>query len=118
MLPIPTTNLPAFDRAQLDKRFLTELERLLQAEAFTSYDQWAKTVGVSASYVAGMASGRYHCNLKLLYNTLRFFPGTDLGYVLFGSAVYARPEPTAAPVRKRGRPFSVNPPPAEVVQPS
>lgn len=102
LLPTSLENLPAFDQAQVDKRFLTELDRLLQTGAFATYREWAKRVGVPESHVNGIAAGRYHCNIKLLYNTLRFFPGTDLGFVLFGSAVFARPEPVAAPVRKRG----------------
>jgi DNA-binding XRE family transcriptional regulator len=104
MQPSPATPLPAFDQAALDRRFLTELARLLDAEAFASYAEWAATVGVSASTVAGIAAGRYHCSLKLLYNTLRAYPTTDFNYVVLGSAVYARPEPTAAPLRQRGRP--------------
>ena len=106
MLTPPATPLPAFDQAQLDKRFLTELDRLLQAGAFGSYHEWATTVGVSASYVNGIAAGRYHASLKLLYNTVRHYPGADFNYVVFGSAVYARPEPATAPARKRGRPFA------------
>ena len=103
MLPVPTTALPAYDQAQLDKRFLTELERLLDAGAFATYGEWAATIGAPPERVAAIRSGRYHCNLQLLYNTLRHYPATDLGFVLFGAAVYARPEPTSAPVPQRGR---------------
>lgn len=104
LLPISPENLPAYDQAQLDKRFLTELDRLLQAGVFTSYKEWAQRLDVPETHVSGIASGRYHCNLMLLYNTLRFFPATDLGYVLFGAALTGRPEPTAVPARKKGRP--------------
>jgi hypothetical protein len=103
MQPAPATSLPAYDQAQLDKRFLTELARLLDAGTFASYGEWAATVGVSASYVASIAAGRYHANLKLLYASVRHYPSFDFNYVVFGAAVYARPEPTAAPVRARGR---------------
>ena len=103
MLSSPATSLPAFDQNQVDKRFLTELDRLLQAGAFATYREWAEAVGVAESTVNGIASGRYHCNLKLLYGTVRAFTGCDVGFVLFGSAVYARPEPTEAPLRKKGR---------------
>jgi hypothetical protein len=102
MLTSPANPLPAFDQAQLDKRFLTELDRLLQAEAFQSYNGWAAAMGVSASYVNGIAAGRYHASLKLLYSTLRFYPTFDFNYVVFGSAVYARPEPSEVPKRVRG----------------
>lgn len=104
MQTAPATSLPAFDQAQLDRRFLTELDRLLDTEAFATYAEWASAAGVGANYVAAIASGRYHASLKLLYATLRAFPSFDFNYVVFGSAVYARPEPTVAPVRKRGRP--------------
>ena len=118
MLPVPTTALPPYDQAQLDKRFLTELARLLDAEAFASYSEWAATIGAPPERVAAIRRGTYHCNLQLLYNTLRHYPTTDLGFVLFGAAVYARPEPISAPVPKRGRRHSVNPPPpADVTSP-
>lgn len=103
MQPLPE-KLPAFDQAQLDRRFLTELDRLLQAEVFDSYQDWASAVGVSPNYVAAIARGTYHCNLALLYNTLRHYPATDLSFVLFGAAASSRPEPVVAPVRQRGRP--------------
>lgn len=57
---------------------------------------------MSASYVNGMASGRYHANLRLLYDTKRHYPAADFDYVVFGSAVYARPAPLALPARPRG----------------
>ena len=105
MQPLATaTALPAFDQAQLDKRFLTELARLLDAGVFATYKEWAQTLKVPESHVNGIASGRYHCNLKLLYGTLRHFPAFDYNYVLLGSAVYARPEPTEMPMRQRGAP--------------
>lgn len=98
----PAVTLPAFDQAQVNKRFLAELDRLLDAEAFPTYRAWAAAVGVSPSYLASIAGGRYHANLKLLYETARHYPGFDLNYVLFGSAVYARPEPAGVPKRARG----------------
>jgi hypothetical protein len=101
MLNAPATPLPAFDQAQVDKRFLVELDRLLQTEAFGSYREWAATLGVRLN-VAEIESGRYHCNLKMLYDTLRHYPGFDFNFVVFGSAVYARPEPTGVPKRVRG----------------
>lgn len=98
----PSSTLPPFDQAQLDRRFLAELARLLDTEAFATYTEWASLVGVGANYVAAIAGGRYHASLKLLYTTVRAFPSFDFNYVVFGAAVYARPEPTAAPARKRG----------------
>jgi hypothetical protein len=103
MLTVPASALPPYDQDQLDKRFLTELDRLLQSEVITTYNSWATAVGVSASYVNGIAAGRYHASLKLLYTTVRCYPTFDFNYVVFGSAVYARPEPSEAPKRVRGR---------------
>lgn len=102
MQAAPATPLPPFDQAQLDKRFLAELDRLLQAEVFATYAAWAKSVQVNPNYVAAIHAGRYHCNLKLLYKTVRLYPAFDFNYVVFGSAVYARPEPTEVPARPRG----------------
>jgi hypothetical protein len=104
MQPSPATQLPPFDQAALDRRFLTELARLLDADTFASYAAWAAAVGASANYVAAIAGGRYHCSLKLLYNTLRAYPATNYTYVLFGDG---RPEPVSAPRRQRGRPRAV-----------
>jgi hypothetical protein len=102
MQTAPATALPDYDQKQLDKRFLVELDRLLQAEAFPTYTAWAKSVQANPNIVAGIASGRYHCNLKMLYRTLRLYPAFDFNYVVFGSAVYARPEPTELPARPTG----------------
>jgi len=102
MLTIPETDLPAFDQAQVDKRFLIELDRLLQDNIITTYAQWAEFMGVSPSYVNGIAAGRYHASLKLLYTTLQHYPDFEMSYVIFGSAVDARPEPVAVPKRVRG----------------
>ncbi|TPG66044.1 hypothetical protein [Hymenobacter nivis] len=96
------TPLPAYDQAQVDKRFLAELDRLLHAGAFPTYAEWATTVGVNKNYASAIARGTYHCNLAMLYNTVRHFPACDFNYVVFGSAVYARPEPTELPHRARG----------------
>lgn len=104
MQPVFTSTLPPFDQAQLDRRFLAELARLLDAAAFPTYATWAAAVGVSPNYVAAIASGRYHASLKLLYSTVQAFPGFDFTHVVFGSAVSGKPEPAAAPPRQRGRP--------------
>lgn len=102
MLTGPTSPLPAFDQAQLDRRFLAELHRLLEVGILATYADWTRTLGVNVARVSEIEKGRYHCSLKLLYDTLRHYPGFDYQYVLFGSAVYARPEPTSAPKRRRG----------------
>jgi transcriptional regulator with XRE-family HTH domain len=96
--------LPIFDQVQIDKRCLTELDRLLKANVIPTYTAWAQAVGVSPNYIAAIVKGRYHFNLELLYNTARLFPDFDFIYVVFGSALSARPEPTELPKRGRGRP--------------
>jgi hypothetical protein len=98
----PDTILPAYDQAQLDKRFLVELDRLLEAEAFATYHEWANAVGVNRNYVAAIARGTYHANLMLLYNTVRHFPSFDFAYVVFGAAVTDRAEPLTLPARRSG----------------
>lgn len=113
MQPTPETPLPDFDQAALDRRFLAELERLLDEEIMGSYLEWATAVGVAASYVSAITAGRYHCNLQLLYNTLRHYPATDITYVLFGAARSPRPEPAPLTRRGRGRPLRT-PAPATV----
>lgn len=50
MHPHATASLPAFAQRQVDKRFLAELHRLLEAQAFATYRAWASAVGVPASY--------------------------------------------------------------------
>jgi transcriptional regulator with XRE-family HTH domain len=100
---VTRVTLPVFDQSQIDKRFLTELDRLLKAKSFPSYKVWAQAVDVSPSYVAAIERGRYHFNIDLLYNTARHFPDFDFIYVVFGSALSARSEPTEVPKRERGR---------------
>ncbi|GAA4501333.1 hypothetical protein GCM10023172_23000 [Hymenobacter ginsengisoli] len=95
--------LPVFDQALIDKRFLTELDRLLRAQVFPTYLAWARAVDVSPNYVSAIEKGRYHFNLELLYNTVSKFPDFDFTYVVFGSALSSRPEPTELPKRERGR---------------
>ena len=102
MLTAPATPLPPYDQAQLDRRFLAELDRLLDAEVFATYTAWALAVGVPPNRVSNIAKGSYHASLKLLYDTARHFPTFDFNYVVFGSAVYARPEPASVPHRRRG----------------
>lgn len=96
-------SLPAFDQAATDLRFLDELDRLLQAGAFDSYKEACGAMGISASRISEIGVGRYHCNLKMLYRLVQHYPTADFPFILFGSAVSARPEPTQAPERAQGR---------------
>lgn len=95
--------LPDFDQAATDRRFLTELDRLLQAGAFTSYKELAATLGQRTGLFSEIESGRYHCNLKLIYALAQHYPAADLNFILFGTSALGQPEPTDAPVRQRGR---------------
>jgi transcriptional regulator with XRE-family HTH domain len=102
-IPVAPAPLPIFDQVQLDKRFLTELDRLLKIGVFSSYRAWAQAVGVSPNYVAAIEKGRNHSSIELLYNTAQHFVEFDFTYVVFGSALSNRPEPSELPKRERGR---------------
>jgi len=103
MLTPVTQRLPDFDQAATDRRFLTELDRLLQTGAFSSYRELALQLDISPGLFAAIEAGRYHCNLKLLYELTRHYPAADLSFILYGAAAGNRPEPTGVPVRERGR---------------
>ncbi|QNH60713.1 hypothetical protein [Hymenobacter sediminicola] len=99
--------LPEFDQLAMDRRFLTELHRLQQAGAFDSYRQLAPELDTQPSFRVQIESGRYHCNLRLLYNLKRRFPQADLTFILEGGKAAGRPEPTAFPAApKLGAPFA------------
>lgn len=100
MLHIPH-RLPDFDQAATDRRFLTELDRLLQAGAFGSYKELAATLGQRTGLFSEIESGRYHCNLKLIYTLVQHYPQADLGFILFPESAEAAP--ATVPVRARGR---------------
>ena len=103
MMLLTPSRLPEFDQAATDRRLLTELDRLLCAGAFHSYLDFAKTTGIRAGKISEIQTGRYHCNIKMLYTLVQHYPQADLNFILFGSAVLARPEPETAPARSRGR---------------
>lgn len=95
--------LPEFDQAATDRRFLLELDRLLQQGAFVSYRQAAEMMGVRHGVLSEIQTGRYHCNLKLLYALVQHFPQADAHFVFFGPPPAPRTEPDAMPSRPRGR---------------
>ncbi len=95
--------LPDFDQAATDRRFLLELDRLLQLGAFASYRQAAEAMGVRPGVLSEIQTGRYHCNLKLLYSLVQHFPQADAYFVFFGAPAQPRTEPATMPARQRGR---------------
>jgi hypothetical protein len=95
--------LPDFDQAATDRRFLLELDRLLQQGAFVSYRQAAEKMGIRPSVLSEIQTGRYHCNLKLLYALVQQFPQADAYFIFFGAPAQPRTEPTTMPARQRGR---------------
>jgi hypothetical protein len=98
--------LPEFDQLALDRRFLTELDRLHRSGAFTSYREVCAQLGAQLSLRALIVEGKYHCNLRLLYNLRRHYPQADLVFVLEGGAAAGRPEPADfPPAPKLGAPF-------------
>jgi hypothetical protein len=103
--------LPEFDQVAMDRRFLTEIDRLHADGAFSSYRELATQLEAQFSFRTLVEAGRYHCNLRLLYNLKRYYPQTDLVFVLEGGHAAGRPEPTGFPPSpKRGAPFARNAP--------
>lgn len=88
----------------MDRRFIAEVHRLHEIGAFASFSEFIKTMDAMDALLSAIEKGRYHCNHKLLYNMLRNYPEADINWVLLGSAVFDRPEPTAPLPRHRGRP--------------
>jgi hypothetical protein len=105
MLLLSPPRLPDFDQAATDRRFLTELDRLLQVGVLDSYADFARTLGIRKGVIGEIETGRYHCNLKLLYGLVQHYPQADLNFIVFGAlaAAGARPEPQMVPARQRGR---------------
>lgn len=108
--------LPEFDQLAQDRRFLVELERLRQAGYFSSYRELALQLGCQTAVYGQTVKGKYHCNLRLLYNLARHYPKADTDFILFGGAYTGRPEPVDfPPAPELGRPVSKpNTPPKPV----
>ncbi|MDF7810742.1 helix-turn-helix transcriptional regulator [Hymenobacter sp. YC55] len=101
--------LPDFSITAMDLRFLAELDRLQQAGSFATYRELAEQLDVHPNTFGQIEIGRYHCNIKQLYQLRSFHPEADVLWVLFGEAETGRPEPTGAPKRgERGRPVRVH----------
>ncbi|MGI4835960.1 MAG: hypothetical protein ACRYFK_21105 [Janthinobacterium lividum] len=94
--------LSTFDQAAVDRRFLEEVYRLHAAGAFATFSELANTLQSHRGLISEMESGRYHCNLKLLY-LLHMAYGVDVVDVLTGQSEQPR-LPVARAHRAAGRP--------------
>jgi len=94
---------PAFDQAAVDRRFLEEVYRLHAAKAFATFTELASALQTHRAIIPELESGRYHCNLKLLY-LLHATYQVDVMYVLTGQSDQERPAAAARPAVSPGRP--------------
>jgi hypothetical protein len=93
----------AFDQLAVNKRFLEEVYRLHAAGAFSTFVELAAALQAHRSIVQEIETGRYHCNLKLLY-LLHASYQADVLYVLTGQTSQERPPATLRPKLRPGRP--------------
>jgi hypothetical protein len=94
---------PPFDQSAVDRRFLEEVYRLHAAGAFATFTELASALQTHRGIISELESGRYHCNLKLLY-LLHSAYQIDVMYVLTGQSDQARPAAVARPAVSAGRP--------------
>jgi hypothetical protein len=92
-----------FDRTAVDRRFLEEVYRLHAASAFATFTELASALQTHRGIISEIESGRYHCNLKLLY-LLQANYQTDALYTLTGYSDQVRPPVVARPTISSGRP--------------
>jgi hypothetical protein len=85
------------------RRFLEEIYRLHVANAFTTFSELATNLQTHRGIISEIESGRYHCNLKLLY-LLHATYQVDILYVLTGQSDQPRPPVATRPVINAGRP--------------
>jgi len=92
-----------FDQAAVDQRFLEEVYRLHAAKAFATFTELAKVLQTHRGIISELETGRYHCNLKLLY-LLHAAYQSDVMYVLTGQGSQERAPAPARPDVSAGRP--------------
>lgn len=97
--------LPPFDQDAVDRRFLDEVYRLHAAGAIPTFRELASNLQAQDSIIPMIESGRYHCNVKLLY-LLDAHYDIDLLYILRGEGSESR-TPVPRPVLSVGRPSKV-----------
>jgi hypothetical protein len=92
-----------FDQTAVYRRFLEEVYRLHAAGAFATFTELASTLQTHRGIISEIESGRYHCNLKLLY-LLQATYQADALYILTGHSDQVRPPVIARPNISSGRP--------------
>jgi hypothetical protein len=97
-----------FDQSAVDRRFLEEVYRLHAAGSFATFTELAKVLQTHRGIISEVESGRYHCNLKLLY-LLHTAYHIDVMYVLTGHGDQARPAAVTRPAVSAGRPTQDKP---------
>ncbi|MBX0293146.1 hypothetical protein K3G63_22060 [Hymenobacter sp. HSC-4F20] len=90
--------VPTFSQADVDARFLEEVQRLRYEGAFDTYSELATILQAHRSIISEIQSGRYHCTLKLVFMLDAYFE-VDLLYIIRGDGSTNRPKmpkPTVA----------------------
>lgn len=102
-MPIePTKPIINYDQAEVDERFLDEIYRLRYEGAFQTFSELAGLLQAHRSIITEIQTGRYHCNLKLIYMLDAYFE-VDLMYIIRGDDSEGRPK-YPKPVLTAGRP--------------
>ncbi|SNC62454.1 hypothetical protein SAMN06265337_0673 [Hymenobacter gelipurpurascens] len=96
---------PEFDIEQMDRRFVHELARLHEIGQFDTYSDLMEQMGLERGFVTRIEKGRYHVNVRLLYQVKVLCPQLDLEWVVMGAPATGRAEPTGWPERQVGRPI-------------
>ncbi|MCC3156472.1 hypothetical protein LJ737_04440 [Hymenobacter sp. 15J16-1T3B] len=100
-----STTLPPFDQVAMDRRFVWEVQRLLDEGVISSFRELAAKMEVNPSLLSLIERGTNHANQRLLYELHRHCPVANVPWVLLGEAATGRPEPAGWPKRQRGRPW-------------
>jgi hypothetical protein len=93
----------SFDQTAVDRRFLEEVYRLHAAGAFATFTELASALQTHRGIISEIESGRYHCNLKLLY-LLQATYQADALYILTGHSDLVRSPAVGRPAISSGRP--------------
>lgn len=105
-----------YDQAEADERFLEEVYRLSHEGAFQTFSELAALLQAHRSIITEIQTGRYHCNLKLIYLLDAYFH-VDLLYIVRGDGSEGRPK-YPKPVVSAGRPPKAKKPKKAALPPS